>query len=65
MIYRLQKTKPKIFDFIGTNVLAVKWDVELTNKEGDQFQFTGVTVITLKFGKATHAKIIFSTLMKN
>ena len=51
-----------IFDFVGTNVVAVNWDEELTNKEGNQFQFTGVTVITLKFGKATHAQdYIFNT----
>jgi ketosteroid isomerase-like protein len=51
-----------IFDFVGTNVVAVNWDEELTNKEGNQFQFTGVTFITLKFGKATHAQdYIFNT----
>ncbi|MGD2187555.1 MAG: nuclear transport factor 2 family protein [Desulfobacterales bacterium] len=51
-----------IFDFAGTNVVAVNWDEKLTNKDGNQFQFTGVTVITLKFGKATHAQdYIFNT----
>ncbi|MEJ2649897.1 MAG: nuclear transport factor 2 family protein, partial [Sedimentisphaerales bacterium] len=44
-----------IFDFFGTNVVAVEWDEESTNKDGIQSQFTGVTVITLKFGKATKA----------
>ena len=51
-----------IFDFVGTNVVAVNWDEALTDKDGNQYQFTGVTVITLKLGKATHAKdYIFST----
>ena len=43
-------------DFVGTNVVAVEWDEESTNKEGIQSKFTGVTVITLKLGKATSAK---------
>ena len=51
-----------IFDFIGTNVVAVNWDEVSTNKDGDQFKFTGVTVINLKVGKATHAKeYLFNT----
>ena len=51
-----------IFDFVGTNVVAVNWDEELTNKDGNQFQFTGVTIITLKFGKAMHAQdYVFNT----
>jgi len=45
-----------VMDFVGTNVVAVEWDEESTNKEGIESKFTGVTVITLKFGKATHAK---------
>jgi ketosteroid isomerase-like protein len=51
-----------LFDFVGTNVVSVSWDEALTNKEGNQFQLTGVTIITLKFGKATHAQeYIFNT----
>jgi ketosteroid isomerase-like protein len=51
-----------IFDFVGTNVVAVNWDEALTDKDGNQYQFTGVTVITLKLGKAIQAKdFIFST----
>ena len=45
-----------VMDFVGTNGVAVEWDEESTNKEGIESKFTGVTVITLKFGKATHAK---------
>ena len=51
-----------ILDFVGTNVVAVEWEEENTNKDGNKAQFSGLTVITLKFGKATHAKeYIFAT----
>ena len=51
-----------ILDFVGTNVVTVEWDEENTTKDGNKVQFTGVTVITLKFGKATHAiDYIFNT----
>jgi len=55
-------TVQNLFDFVGTNVVAVIWDEEVTNRDGDKFQFNGVTVINLKFGKATHAQdYIFNT----
>ena len=41
-----------IFALGGTNVLAVEWDVALTNRDGKEFENNGVTVITLKKGKA-------------
>lgn len=51
-----------IFDFVGTNVVTVEWLEENINKNGDKVQVSGVTVITLKFGKATYAKdYIFTT----
>jgi ketosteroid isomerase-like protein len=51
-----------IFDFLGTNVVTVEWDEENITKDGNKAQFSGVTVITLKFGKATHAQdYIFNT----
>jgi len=51
-----------VLDFVGTNVVTVEWDEENTNKDGNKVQFNGVTVITLKFGKATYAKeYIFAT----
>jgi len=51
-----------LFDLVGTNVVAVIWDEEVTNLEGDTFRFNGVTVINLKFGKATHAQdYVFDT----
>lgn len=48
-----------LFDFVGTNVVTVNFDEEITNKDGKEFKFEGVTVITLKFGKATHAQDFF------
>ena len=48
-----------IFDFVGTNVVTVNFDEEITDKDGNEYKFQGVTVITLKFGKATHAEDYF------
>lgn len=51
-----------VLDFVGTNVVTVEWVEENINKGGNKVRFGGVTVITLKFGKATHAKdYIFAT----
>ena len=51
-----------IFDLVGTNVVAVIWDEEVTNRDGDTYQFNGVTVINLRFGKAIHAHdYVFNT----
>ena len=41
-----------IFDMTGTNHVAVEWDVELTNKDGQQVRNRGVTRIDMKMGKA-------------
>ena len=41
-----------IFAFGGTNVLAVEWDIKLKNRDGEEFQNSGVTVISLKGRKA-------------
>ena len=51
-----------VFDLVGTNVVTVEWVEENINKGGNKVQVSGVTVITLKFGKATYAKdYIFAT----
>lgn len=51
-----------ILDLVGTNVVTVEWDEENITKEGNKALFSGVTVITLKFGKAVHARdYIFNT----
>ena len=41
-----------IFDMIGTNHIAVEWDVNLTNRDGKEIQNSGVTTLDLKMGKA-------------
>lgn len=41
-----------IFDMVGTNHVAVHWDTKLTNRDGKEFQNSGVTTINLKKGKA-------------
>jgi len=40
-----------IFAFGGTNVVAVEWDINLTNREGKDFQNSGVTIINVKKGR--------------
>lgn len=45
-----------IFDLTGTNVVAVHWDVRLTNKDGYVGENTGVTVISIESGKVFLAK---------
>ena len=41
-----------IFALGGTNVLAIEWDVRLNSRDGEEFNNSGVTVITLKGRKA-------------
>lgn len=40
-----------IFDLSGTNVVAVHWNIQLTNREGRVGQNSGVTVVNIKRGK--------------
>jgi ketosteroid isomerase-like protein len=40
-----------IFDLSGTNVIAVHWNIQLTNREGRVGQNSGVTVVNIKRGK--------------
>jgi ketosteroid isomerase-like protein len=42
----------RLWDLTGTNVVAVRWDVRLTNRDGRGHENSGVTVIRLKGGKA-------------
>jgi len=41
---------------MGTDIVTVEWDEENINKGGNKVLISGGAVITLKFGKATHAK---------
>jgi ketosteroid isomerase-like protein len=40
-----------IFDLSGTNVVAVHWNIQLTNRQGRVGQNSGVTVVNIKRGK--------------
>ena len=40
-----------IFDLSGTNVVAVHWSIQLTNREGRTGQNSGVTVVNIRRGK--------------
>jgi len=40
-----------IFDLVGTNVVAVHWNIQLTNREGRVGENSGVTVVKIKRGK--------------
>jgi len=51
-----------VLDFVGTNVVAAHWDIDLTNRDGKIFQNSGITVIEIKFGKALYVKdFLFDT----
>jgi hypothetical protein len=40
-----------IFDLIWTNVVAVQWNLQLTNRDGKAGQNSGVTAIHIQGGK--------------
>ena len=41
-----------IYDLVGNNVAAVHWDVQLKNKAGYEGQNRGITLVTIRGGKA-------------
>jgi ketosteroid isomerase-like protein len=45
-----------IFDLSGTNVAAVHWTIQLTNREGRVGQNSGVTVVSVARGKVFQVK---------
>ena len=45
-----------LFDLVGTNVVAVHWNLQLTNREGRVGQNSGVTVVTIQRGKVVLVK---------
>jgi len=45
-----------IFAMSGNNVVTVHWDIELKNRNGKVGRNSGVTVITIKGGRALHVK---------
>ena len=45
-----------VFALGSTNIFAVEWDEKSTNRDGEDFEFSGVTVIDVKKGKATRIR---------
>jgi len=54
-----------IFAFTGTNVVAVHWNIQLTNREGREGKNSGVTVISIKGGKVFQVKDFIFDLGEN
>jgi len=54
-----------ILAFSGTNVIAVHWNIRLTNREGRVGQNSGVTVVNIKGGKVIHVKDFIFDLGEN
>jgi len=54
-----------IFALGGNNVVAVHWNILLTNREGREGQNSGVTVITVKGGKVTQVRDFIFDLGNN
>jgi ketosteroid isomerase-like protein len=54
-----------IFAVTGTNVVAVHWDIQLTNRDGREGQNSGVTVISIKGGKVFEVQDFIFDLGEN
>ena len=54
-----------IFALTGTNVLAVHWNISLTNRTGRLGENSGVSVISLKGGKVIQVKDFIFDLGEN
>jgi ketosteroid isomerase-like protein len=54
-----------IFALTGTNVVAVHWNIHLTNREGRVGENSGVTVITIEGGKVILVKDFIFDLGEN
>lgn len=54
-----------IFDLTGANVIAVHWNIMLTNRDGREGQNSGVTVIHIKGGKVVLVKDFIFDLGEN
>jgi ketosteroid isomerase-like protein len=54
-----------IFALTGTNVVAVHWNIQLTNRDGRVGQNSGVTVISIKGGKVFLVKDFIFDLGEN
>ncbi len=45
-----------IFDFTGTNVAAVHWHLQMTNRDGRDIKNSGVSLVDIKGGKVVQSK---------
>lgn len=45
-----------LFDLLGTNVVAVHWNIRLVNRQGREGQNSGVTVVSIERGKVILVK---------
>jgi ketosteroid isomerase-like protein len=54
-----------IFALSGTNVIAVHWNIQLTNREGRVGENSGVTVISIEGGKVVRVKDYIFDLGRN
>lgn len=51
-----------IFDMVGTNHIAVEWDISETDHEGKEFLNSGITAIYIKTGKAIFVRDYISDI---
>jgi ketosteroid isomerase-like protein len=49
-----------LFDMIGNNVVAIEYEVDVVNRDGLEFHNSGVTIATVRKGKAVHSQDYFS-----
>lgn len=54
-----------LFDLTGTNVIAVHWNIHLTNREGRVGTNSGVTVVSIERGKVYLVKDFIFDLGEN
>lgn len=54
-----------LFDLSGTNVVAVHWNIHLTNREGREGQNSGVTVVNIERGRVYLVKDYIFDLGEN
>ena len=54
-----------LFDLIGNNVIAIEWEVDVENRDGLAFHNSGVTIATVRRGKAVYSQDYFSDTGEN
>jgi ketosteroid isomerase-like protein len=54
-----------LFDMIGNNVVAIEHEVDVVNRDGLEFQNSGVTIATVRRGKAVYTQGYFSDTGEN